>query len=69
MPDAFFNEDNFKRIIEYAPIGIVIFDIELHWRLVSARFYEIIGYKKTGLVGKTFLDITHKEKITRQFII
>lgn len=63
MNENLFSEDNFKRIIEYAPIGIVIIDKELRWRLVNARFCEIIGYKKKELVGKTFLDITYKEDI------
>lgn len=60
MDENLFSEDNFKRIIEYAPIGIVIIDKELRWRLVNTRFCEIIGYKKKELIGKTFLDITYK---------
>ena len=63
MDEYLFSEDNFKRIIEHAPIGIVIIDKELRWRLVNTRFCEIIGYKKKELVGKTFLDITYKEDI------
>jgi PAS domain S-box-containing protein len=61
MTETVFNEDNFKRIIEYAPIGIIIVDKEFRWRMVNTRFCEIIGYKKKELVGKTFLDITYKE--------
>ena len=61
MTETVFNEDNFKRIIEYAPIGIVIIDKDFRWRLVNTRFCEIIGYKKKEMVGKTFLDITYKE--------
>lgn len=56
-----YNEDNFKRIIEYAPIGIVIIDKVFRWRVVNKRFCEIIGYQKKELLGKTFLDITYKE--------
>ena len=61
MTETIFSEDNFKRIIEHAPIGIVIIDKEFRWRLVNTRFCEIIGYRKKELVGKTFLDITYKE--------
>ncbi|HCM75619.1 MAG TPA: hypothetical protein DIS90_04520, partial [Cytophagales bacterium] len=56
-----YSEDNFKRIIEYAPIGIVIIDKVFRWRVVNKRFCEIIGYQKKELLGKTFLDITYKE--------
>ncbi|MFZ1806472.1 MAG: PAS domain-containing sensor histidine kinase [Cyclobacteriaceae bacterium] len=67
MDDTLFSEDNFKRIIEHAPIGIVIIDKELRWRLVNNRFCEIIGYKKKELIGKTFLDITYKEDRDNNF--
>jgi PAS domain-containing protein len=33
-----FSEENFQRIIENAPVGIVIIDKELKWHLVNQRF-------------------------------
>ncbi len=69
MSDTLFNEENFKRIIEHAPIGIVIIDKELRWRLVNTRFCEIIGYKKKELVGMTFLDITYKEDLDQNLAL
>lgn len=61
MNDTFFNEESFKRIIEHAPIGIVIIDKEFRWRMINSRFTEITGYKKKELIGKTFIDITYEE--------
>jgi len=58
-----FTEENFKKIIEFAPIGIVIIDRKFKWLLVNQRFCEIVGYDRKELVSKTFLDITYKEDI------
>ena len=54
-----FTEENFQKIVEYAPVGILIIDGDLRWRLVNQRFCDIIGYSKEELVGKTFIDITY----------
>jgi len=58
-----FTEENFKKIIEFAPIGIVIIDRKFNWLLVNQRFCEIVGYDREELVSKTFLDITYKEDV------
>lgn len=60
-----FSEENFQRIIENAPVGIVIIDKELKWHLVNQRFCEITGFSWEELQQKTFLDITYKEDINR----
>jgi PAS domain S-box-containing protein len=59
LTGTIFSEENFKKIIEFAPIGIVIIDREYNWLLTNRRFSEIVGYEHDELVGKTFLDITH----------
>src|SRR5262245_30432388 len=58
-----FSEENFRKIIEHAPIGILIIDREMKWRFVNQHFCEITGYSREELEGKTFLDITYKEDI------
>jgi PAS domain S-box-containing protein len=58
-----FTEENFKKIIEFAPIGIVIIDRNLKWLLVNQRFCDIVGYDRDELASKTFLDITYKEDV------
>ena len=60
-----FTLDNFRLIIEHAPIGIVIIDKDLKWLLANRRFSEITGYTREELQGKTFLDITYKEDINK----
>jgi PAS domain S-box-containing protein len=59
LTGTIFSEENFKKIIEFAPIGIVIIDRDYNWLLTNRRFSEIVGYAHEELVGKTFLDITH----------
>ncbi|MBK5277393.1 MAG: PAS domain-containing sensor histidine kinase [Bacteroidia bacterium] len=59
----FFNEENFRKIVEYAPVGILMIDGDLHWRMVNQRFCDITGYPKAELLGKTFIDITHEEDV------
>ena len=58
-----FSEENFRAMVEHAPIGILIIDRSLTWRFVNQRFCEITGYSREELAGKTFLDITFKEDI------
>jgi PAS domain S-box-containing protein len=61
--DQVFSLDNFKLIIEHAPIGIVIIDKNYKWLLTNQRFSQITGYSRDELLNKTFLDITYKEDI------
>jgi PAS domain S-box-containing protein len=60
-----FTFDNFRLIIDHAPIGIVIIDKDYKWLLINKRFTEITGYTIDELHNKTFLDITYKEDIQR----
>jgi PAS domain S-box-containing protein len=59
----FFTEEHFRKIVEYAPIGIIMIDGDLKWRMVNQRFCDITGYSKDELLGKTFIDITYEEDI------
>lgn len=63
MKDDVLTTDNFKLIVEHAPIGIVIVDKDLQWRLTNKRFGEITGYTRNELKRKTFLDITYKDDL------
>lgn len=61
--DPVFTEENFQKIVEYAPIGIVIIDGDLKWKLVNKKFCEITGFSKEELLRKTFIDITHPDDV------
>ncbi len=63
MSWSVFSEENFKMMVEHAPIGILIIDREMKWNFVNQRFCEITGFGREELAGKTFLDITYKEDI------
>lgn len=58
-----FTEENFQKIVEYAPVGILIIDGDLRWRFVNQRFCDIIGYSKAELANKTFIDITYTDDV------
>lgn len=61
--EVVFSEQNFQKIIEHAPVGIVIIDKDLKWHLINQKFCEITGYTVRELKNKTFIDITYKEDI------
>src|SRR5437016_5077216 len=61
LSGSVFSEENFRKMVENAPIGILIIDRELKWRFVNQRFSEIVGYSKDELSRMTFLDITYKD--------
>lgn len=63
LTGSVFSEENFRKIVENAPIGILIIDHQLKWRFVNQRFCEITGYSREELKNKTFLDITYKDDI------
>lgn len=65
MPNSgsVFSEENFRKVIEHAPIGILIIDRLLKWRFVNKRFCEITGYSREELATRTFLDITYKDDV------
>lgn len=65
MSWAIFSEENFRKVVEHAPIGILIIDSDLKWQFVNERFCEITGYSREELSGKTFLDITYPGDIER----
>lgn len=65
LTGSIFTEENFKKIIEFAPIGIVIIDRDYNWLLANKRLSEIVGYSREELLGKTFLDITFVEDRNR----
>lgn len=60
-----FTEENFQKVVEHAPIGILIIDRDLKWQFVNERFCEITGYSRDELRGKTFLDITYPDDVER----
>ena len=63
LTNSVFSEENFRKIVDNAPIGILIIDREMKWRFVNQRFCEITGYAREELASKTFLDITYKEDV------
>lgn len=63
MTWSVFSEEDFRKMVEHAPIGILIIDRQMKWQFVNQRFCDITGYSRDELAGKTFLDITFKDDI------
>lgn len=57
------SEQRFRNIVEFAPIGMCILDMDLHYQLVNKAFCDIVGYDKEELASLTPFDIIHPEDL------
>lgn len=57
------SEQRFRNIVEFAPIGMSIVDMELRYQLVNKAFCDILGYSKEELLLLTPFDITHPDDL------
>ena len=54
------SEQRFRTLFEQAPIGIVLAKADTTLVRVNAAFCEMLGYTEAELVGKSFVELTHK---------
>src|SRR5690606_36417367 len=47
-----------RQIIEHAPIGMALLDLQGHWLDVNAQFCRMVGYGREELLQLAFRDIT-----------
>lgn len=53
------SEDRFRTLVENAPDGVLVFDVDLNrFVQVNASISQILGYKKTAFLEKTWLGIS-----------
>ncbi len=57
------NEEQFKSIFEYAPVGVVLVGLDGSFIRTNHAFEEMIGYSREELKGMTFRNITHPDSI------
>ncbi len=57
------NEELFRSIFEFAPIGVVMTDLKGKYIVVNHSFCNLTGYTREELLEKTFMDITHPEDV------
>jgi len=55
------NEERLQAMFNHAAIGIVETDNEDRFVHVNDRLYEILGYDKDELIGKTVTELTHPD--------
>lgn len=55
------NEEQLQEIFSQAPVGIAQTGTDGQWLRINDRLCEMLGYSRTELHGKTFLDITHPD--------
>lgn len=56
-------EAKYRSLFEQAPIGIVVANPDSTFAQVNRAFCEMLGYTTDELVGRSFVDITHKDDI------
>ena len=56
-------EARFRNILERAPIGMLINDLEGHLLYANQAFCDMLGYQNDELKKLTFFDLTHPEDI------
>ncbi|MEM9008307.1 MAG: EAL domain-containing protein, partial [Cyanobacteria bacterium P01_F01_bin.86] len=57
------SEARFRATFDYAAVGITQVGLEGKLLQVNQRLIDIIGYPETGLLSKTFQEITHPEDL------
>lgn len=57
------SEENFRNILENAPIGMAFVSLEGRFGLVNRSLCEILGYTKEELETLTFQEITHPDDL------
>lgn len=57
------SEERFRRIFDEAPIGMGIVGADYRFQRVNEAFCEMVGYRPSELIGKTFGDITHPDDL------
>lgn len=57
------SEERFRRVMEYAPIGMAIVSIEGKFQQVNRVFCEILGYSQSELEQLSFPDITYADDL------
>lgn len=56
-------EERLKAIFDFSPLGILISDKTGKMIEANLAFLNMLGYSQDEILGKTYLDITHKENI------
>jgi diguanylate cyclase (GGDEF)-like protein/PAS domain S-box-containing protein len=57
------SESRFRNIFEYAPIGIVLSNVQGNILQVNEATCEIVGYQMQEIVGKNFFDFAHPDEM------
>ncbi|WP_172622796.1 sensor domain-containing protein [Aquicella siphonis] len=57
------SEERFRKVMEYAPIGMAIVSLEGKFQRVNLAFCEILGYSRPELEQLTFHAITHPDDL------
>src|SRR5215472_449232 len=55
------SEERFRVMFLQAGVGIAQISLEGKWLLLNDRFCEILGYTQAELLGKGFLEVTHRD--------
>lgn len=59
------SEERFRRTFDDAPIGMAIVRPDFTISGVNKAFCEMLGYRQDDLIGKSFLDVTHPDDVSK----
>ena len=57
------SEERFRLMLEHAPIGMAIVDLEGVYLAVNPRLAEMLGRRPEALVGRSFSEFTHPDDV------
>lgn len=56
-----FASERIQRVFEDGPLGIVVVGADLRFADVNPAFCDLLGYRKSELLGRSFAEVTHPE--------
>jgi two-component system, cell cycle sensor histidine kinase and response regulator CckA len=62
------SEEQFRKMFEGSPIGMVVVGADFHFTRANAAFCEMLGYTQEELTSLTFKDITHPEHVAEDVL-
>ena len=63
------NQGDFRKLVEGAPLGIVLLDAQLRYTKVNQAFCHMVGYREDELIGQTYKLVTHPDDLAQNMAL
>jgi len=57
------SEERFRAIFRYAGVGIVVAALDSRIVMANPAFHRMLGYPDGGLIGRSWVDVTHPDDV------